>query len=264
MNFHTDDWIMKKLQNHYNYAKEHMIQNEIIGVFLHGSQNYGLDFETSDVDSVCLVMPSKYDITSGREPISKELIIPEFNEKIVVWEIRKFINFLEKGGFNQLEILYTNYCILNPTYKSFWKFVTNHRPEFVYLNSYRTANSFLGMLHRCVKEIKKDNTNTNKEYMRVLFFSQCLARYLTHVNFDSILNSPNSDDLKRVRLDDTMTKEYAITTSQTILEKSKDLINKYDFMSDKYDFKPDRNDNTIIDVIRNVLFLFIKEVVLTK
>ena len=254
MNFHTNEWIMKNLQNHYDYVKEHITQNEIIGVFLHGSQNYGLDFETSDVDSVCLVMPSKYDITSGHEPMSKELVIEETNERIVVWEIRKFINFLEKGGFNQLEILYTNYYILNSTYRPFWQYINNHRADFTYLNERRTANSFLGMINRCANEIKKDNTNTAKEYMRISFFMQCLKRYLDHISFDSVLFPPNSDDLKHIRTASLPPKESIIFMLDSIKNVAIDLINEHEFNATN-------EDNCIIDCAREILFNILKETV---
>ena len=262
MNFHTDKWIIDKLTNHYEYAVGHLTDYKVIGVFLHGSQNYGLDFETSDVDSICLVMPSKEDILKVKEPMSKELTIEESNEKIVVWEIRKFINFLEKGGFNQLEVLYTDYYVLAPDYFGLWEFIRRHKEYIAYLNKYRTANSFLGMINRCVKEIKKDNTNYIKEYMRVAFFAQCLISYLVNTDFEKILRPCNSNELKFIRSKPEITfpRTSAIELSERELVHCKELINTYKESNNNYDCCTDTfEQGTIaINAIRDVLFDCIK------
>ena len=43
---------MDRVQKHYEYASERYEKNNIIGIFLVGSQNYGTDLETSDVNYI--------------------------------------------------------------------------------------------------------------------------------------------------------------------------------------------------------------------
>ena len=45
MNFHSDEWIMNKVKEHYDEALQYFKEEQIVGVFLQGSQNYGLDYE---------------------------------------------------------------------------------------------------------------------------------------------------------------------------------------------------------------------------
>ena len=40
-NFHSDDWIMNKIKEHYTEALEMFPESRIVGIFCQGSQNYG-------------------------------------------------------------------------------------------------------------------------------------------------------------------------------------------------------------------------------
>lgn len=248
MNFHSDNWICSKLTQHYNYAKCNIKDREVLGIFLHGSQNYGLDFETSDIDTICIVMPNKNDILTASEPYSKELTITDTNEKIVVWEIRKFINLLEKGGFKQLEILHTDYSVIGLEYFDFWLSIKAKESDILYINSYRTANSFIGMIYRCVKDISKDDYL--KSYMRVLFFSQCLHGYLNHEEFGNVLQPTNADELKKIR-NSNISRDDALKLANEKLNECKCLMRDYEFIN---------NDNSNINIIRNELASLIKQI----
>ena len=57
-----DKDVMKRLQEHYDEACGLIPEDRIVGVFLQGSQNYGLDIPGSDVDSKCIVLPTLEDI----------------------------------------------------------------------------------------------------------------------------------------------------------------------------------------------------------
>ena len=57
-----DALIMKRLQDHYDEALQYFPEDRIVGVFLQGSQNYGLDYEGSDVDTKLIVVPTFKDI----------------------------------------------------------------------------------------------------------------------------------------------------------------------------------------------------------
>mgnify|MGYP003297326578 CR=1 FL=1 len=65
-----EEKIMKRLQEHYDEALEHFPENRIVGIFLQGSQNYGLDYEGSDIDTKLIVVPSLEDIVLNKKPVS--------------------------------------------------------------------------------------------------------------------------------------------------------------------------------------------------
>ena len=46
---------------------------EVVGVFLRGSQNYNLDCDNSDIDTVAIVLPSIDDVILNKQPISTTL-----------------------------------------------------------------------------------------------------------------------------------------------------------------------------------------------
>ena len=54
--------IMKRVRAHYEKIYDEY-GNRLVGVFLIGSQNYNLDIESSDVDTIAVIMPSISEIT---------------------------------------------------------------------------------------------------------------------------------------------------------------------------------------------------------
>ena len=62
MNYHSDQWIMNCVQQHYNDALEYFPEDRIVGLFYQGSGNYGLDTPTSDVDTKLIITPTFRDI----------------------------------------------------------------------------------------------------------------------------------------------------------------------------------------------------------
>lgn len=89
--------------------------NNFIGIFLYGSQNYGLNSDISDEDAIILVRDSK--------KASQECVLPTGLVKI--YTIDNFIHRLKIGDLECYEILYTRFCYINPTYKAYFsEFVT--------------------------------------------------------------------------------------------------------------------------------------------
>ena len=66
-NFHKDEWIMARLKEHYDEACGIVDPARIVGIFVSGSQNYGLDTEDSDIDTKCLVVPSFGELVYNEE-----------------------------------------------------------------------------------------------------------------------------------------------------------------------------------------------------
>ena len=52
----------QRLREHFEEAKLFFPKEKIVGCFLQGSQNYGLDYEGSDVDTKLIVIPDFKDI----------------------------------------------------------------------------------------------------------------------------------------------------------------------------------------------------------
>lgn len=56
MNYHSKEWIMERLQEHWKDVLIYYPEDQIIGIFYYGAANYGVDTENSDVDTVCLLL----------------------------------------------------------------------------------------------------------------------------------------------------------------------------------------------------------------
>lgn len=126
MNFHSDKWIMGKVQEHYKEALEHFPEDRIVGIFLQGSQNYGLDIENSDIDTKLIVTPTLEDIIFNRKPVSTTHI-RENDEHIDFKDLRLMLTTFRKQNLNFIEILFSKYKIINPLYEDLWnKLVDNN------------------------------------------------------------------------------------------------------------------------------------------
>lgn len=119
MNFHSDEWIYEQINRHYQEALKRFPEDRIIGVFCQGSQNYGLDYEGSDIDTKCIILPTWEDIIFNRKPISTTYILDN-DEHLDVKDIRLMFNCFRKQNVNFLEILFTKYKKLSPYYIQNW------------------------------------------------------------------------------------------------------------------------------------------------
>lgn len=144
MNFHSDEWIMERLQEHYNEALEYFPEDRIVGIFLQGSQNYGLDYEYSDVDTKLIVTPTFEEIAMNKQP-SSTTHVRENDEHIDFKDIRLYTNTFRKQNINFLEILFTPYKITNPLYASEWNRLVEAREDIAHYNPYRAVKALKGM-----------------------------------------------------------------------------------------------------------------------
>lgn len=117
MNFHTDEWIMRKINAHYVEAVELVGESRVVGVFYQGSGNYGLDYAGSDVDTKCIVLPTLNELANGDQPTSITHI-RENDEHIDLKDVRIMFQVFMKHNINFIEILFTKYFKVNPMYEA--------------------------------------------------------------------------------------------------------------------------------------------------
>ena len=90
-------FVMDRIQEHYKYASQKFHQDNVIGIFLTGSQNYGTDMPFSDVDTKLLVTPTLDDIYHDRRGESSTMKMPDdSNELISIKDIRTAIFEIKK------------------------------------------------------------------------------------------------------------------------------------------------------------------------
>ena len=95
------------LLGHYQEVKQ---RYNVIFYSLKGSQNYGLDTESSDVDSYFVVMPKMEDLALSRPPISTSLLVDaKKNEYAEIKDVRVFFKDLCNTKPTALEAIFSDW-----------------------------------------------------------------------------------------------------------------------------------------------------------
>lgn len=124
-----------------------------LGVFLQGSQNYGLDYEGSDIDTKVILIPSFDDILLNRRPVSHTHILPS-NEHVDLKDIRLMHDCFRKQNINFLEILFTPYNVMNPEYAELYQPMFDNAEEIANYNNYAKLNCLCGMIYEKAKAME--------------------------------------------------------------------------------------------------------------
>ena len=133
-----------RVTEHYEEALNYFKPESIVGIFLQGSQNYGLEVPGSDVDTKLIVVPTFEEIALNKKPHSTTHVRAN-NEHIDFKDIRLYMETFKKQNLNFLEILFTKYFRLNPYYESDWRKLVAAREEIARMNPYRAVKSMKGI-----------------------------------------------------------------------------------------------------------------------
>ena len=136
--------LLTRLKDHYNESLETFTNNQIVGLFLQGSQNYELDLPGSDVDTKLIVVPSFKDIALARKPVSTTHLRAN-EEHIDFKDIRLYIETFRKQNLNFLEILFTPFTMINSMYFDQWDRLIEERESIARMNPWRAVKSMKGI-----------------------------------------------------------------------------------------------------------------------
>ena len=134
----------REVNRHFQEALKLYQPNHIVALCLQGSQNYELETLNSDVDTKCIVTPSFKDIVLNKMPVSTTHILDN-NEHLDAKDIRNYISCFRKQNLNFLEILFTDYFIINPMYINSWNKLLDAREEIARMNPFRAVKSMKGV-----------------------------------------------------------------------------------------------------------------------
>lgn len=155
MNFHDDNWIFERLNKHYEIAKTRHPEDSILGVILRGSQNYGLDSENSDIDTICIIVPTFNEMAQNKELTTYEYIDPETENRILFKDVRLYVDCLRKQGISFIETLFTKYYIVNKKYETNWYTLRANKDSISSYNPDRAINAAYGVFNKYYKECEK-------------------------------------------------------------------------------------------------------------
>lgn len=133
-----------------------------IGLF--GSQNYGLDDGTSDIDCVAVTVPSLDELIAGT-PSVKTLEPSEFsrnpnedNGTVKLMDLRDFAKQLSKGSFVNLEALMSDYVIVEESFTDFY----NERFRIYMRYVWNYQNAVYGAIHNLLKRYNAHTDDVDK------------------------------------------------------------------------------------------------------
>ena len=211
-NFHSDEWIMARLAEHYEEAKQHFDESRIVGIFIQGSQNYGLDYEGSDIDTKLIVAPTFAEIAFNKKPVSTTHV-RENNEHIDFKDIRLYIETFRKQNLNFLEILFTPYKIVNPQYAEWWNKLVENREVIAHYDIHRAIKSMKGialekyhaMEHKYPSKIEiiEKYGYDSKQLHHLMRVENYLMRYIAGESYEACLipDEETAEKLRKVKED---------------------------------------------------------------
>lgn len=136
-----------RVQEHFNESLEYFKYPQIVGCWLQGSQNYGLETPASDVDTKLIVVPSFKDLAMNHQPVSTTHV-RENNEHIDFKDVRLYMTTFRKQNLNFLEILFTPYQIVNGLYAQQWDRLVLNREKIAHMDMLRCVETMAGLAQR--------------------------------------------------------------------------------------------------------------------
>ena len=222
--------IKNRLKAHYKYIES--LGYEVIGIFLQGSQNYNLDIYekdyTSDIDTKCIVLPTLDNLIKGNQMTSTKYDFE--GEQIDVKDIRVMMEMWKKQNQSYLEILFTDYKIINPKYKSYLKEILDMKNDIVKLNPPQLARCIKGMSGEKVVALEHEYPATVEKIKKFGYDPKQLASIvrLTHLIENLFDKNMNFKDAILYTDDDLRNYMLNIKKGKIELEEARELATMYD------------------------------------
>ena len=222
--------IKNRLKAHYKHIES--LGYEIIGIFLQGSQNYNLDIYekdyTSDIDTKCIVLPTLDNLIKGNQMTSTKYDFE--GEQIDVKDIRVMMEMWKKQNQSYLEILFTDYKIINPKYKSYLKEILDMKNDIIQLNPPQLARCIKGMSGEKVVALEHEYPATIEKIKKFGYDPKQLASIvrLTHLIENIFDKNMNFKDAILYTDDDLRNYMLNIKKGKIELEEARELATMYD------------------------------------
>lgn len=199
---------VERFKEHYEEALTLFPEHRIVGLFLQGSQNYGLETANSDVDTKLIVTPTFKEIAMNAKPVSTTHVRAN-DEHIDLKDIRLYIQTFYKQNLNFLEILFTKYAIINPLYEKEWARLVAEREAITHLNPYRSVQSMKGIAlekyhamehaYPSKAEVLAKYLYDPKQLHHLLRVEDYLERYIAGESYEECLKPSTPEYLVQVK-----------------------------------------------------------------
>lgn len=249
--------IVNSLIEHLDVAMGRL-ENEWVGIFLQGSQNYELDTLESDVDTWLIVLPTIDELIFGKEGVSTEILLPS-GEHCCVKDIRLMFNMFKKQNINSLEVLFTRWRLMNPKYEAAFSLVLTNAERIAHYDNYRFIDATIGMIRERNRKLTRDPDDHGYDgkclsHMDRLY--EFLIRYMINgESFHDCLVSKRKELLLSAK-EHRYTRSCAIQTANTLIDESLKFAREYKETHPR-DIDPFAAD-ILSSVVSEIVFLYIK------
>lgn len=226
--------IHSRLEQDFKYVES--LGYKAFGVFLQGSQNYQLDYEGSDIDTKCIIIPSAEDVILQKPPVSKTLVL-EDNSHIDLKDIRLMWNCFKKQNINYLEILFTDFVYIPYEYFTSWAEMFRINEEITHIDNYAAVNCIVGMILEknsalchpypsLMDKIERYGFDP-KQLHHILRCREFLDRYIAGTPYKECLIPIDRDYLIKVKADCPYTVEEAKAIAKEAVDSAKAIKQSY-------------------------------------
>lgn len=242
-----EEKIMKRLNEHYKELEKRNF--EIVAVMLQGSQNYNLDEYSdsymSDIDSKAIILPSFDDFVRVKSPYSHTIVLDN-EEHIDTKDIRCMAEMWKKENISYIELLYTDFYIVNPKYEETFNLIRSVRNGIVKSDPRRFVNCLVGMGYEkrkalchpypgIIDKIEKYGFDGKQLHhlLRLLFFLQDFINGKSIADCYKVTDEEKRNDLMNLKKNletngiNIMSKESAVRLADNLIEEMEHLKLEY-------------------------------------
>ena len=202
------DDIMNRVQDHFEESLTMFDESRIVGIFLQGSQNYGLQISTSDVDTKLIVTPTFDEVVLNKKPISTTHVRAN-DEHIDLKDIRLMLATFRKQNLNFIEILFTPYFIVNPTFADEWGRLQAQKEKIAHYSPYNAVKTMKGIAMEKYHAMEHEYPSKlevlakygydPKQLHHLLRVKEYLQRYINGESYEDCLRPRNPEYLIAVK-----------------------------------------------------------------
>lgn len=202
------DDIMNRVQDHFEESLTMFDKSRIVGIFLQGSQNYGLQIPMSDVDTKLIVTPTFDEVVLNKKPISTTHVRAN-NEHIDLKDIRLMLVTFRKQNLNFIEILFTPYFIVNPIFADEWGRLQAQKEKIAHYSPYNAVKTMKGIAMEKYHAMEHEYPSKlevlakygydPKQLHHLLRVKEYLQRYINGESYEDCLRPRNPEYLIAVK-----------------------------------------------------------------
>lgn len=217
---------------------------------LFGSQNYKLDNENSDVDTVSIILPTYMNLIRGDQPISQETIQKD-GSHILLKDIRLAFNSIRKSNPNGVEWLISKYKVFNSDYEDVLRYYLKDENDLFYM-THCNYTSMMNAITGITKNLKRENMSLGKRFAHYMRLTTMVDKYLDYSENPNNYFTMSEEHLKLAQ----DAKFGRITISEEDCNKMEEVIlnivNSFEKTTAQEDIE--RTGQLVVDEFQKVIF----------